>query len=186
MSSSETANPDKELTAAVKTGDSEAFQQLYFRYAEPLFGFLWRRLSQRELAEDLVQELFAKVWRNRANLDPNQSIKAYLYQAANNLMIDHLRRKNPDLGAVEVMPEHSTVEVDETRFEKRDQIQKALADLPDAQRNVFLLSRFEGLKYGEIAAVMNISVKTVETHMNRALKKLRHQLRALLALLFWG
>lgn len=186
MTSSESEPTDQELVASIKKGDSPAFQKLYFRYAEPLFGFLWRRLSQRELAEDLVQELFAKVWRNRANLDPAQSIKAYLYQAANNLMIDHLRRKNPDLGAVEVMPEHSTVDVDEVQFEKRDQIQKALADLPDAQRNVFLLSRFEGLKYHEIASVLDISVKTVETHMNRALKKLRHQLRSLLALLFWG
>lgn len=182
----EPAPSEDQLVAAVKRGDEEAFRRLYFQYAEPLFGFLWRRLNQREPAEDLVQELFVKVWRNRENLDPNQSIKAYLYQAANHLMIDYFRKKNPVQGAQELLPEHRTVSVEEDNFEKRAHIEKALADLPEAQRHVFVLSRFEGLRYTEIASVLNISVKTVETHMNRALKKLRHQLRATLSLLFWG
>ncbi|CAM2066139.1 RNA polymerase sigma-70 factor [Sulfidibacter corallicola] len=178
---------DADLVAAVLKGQTHAFKTIYFRYSEQLFRFFWRRMNGREIAEDLVQELFAKVWRNRANLDPGQSLKAYLYQAAGNLVIDQLRKNPPERYAQEIRPEHSSEEPDEGRFQVREQIQAAIASLPETQRKVFCLSRFEGLKYHEIADVLEISVKTVETHMSRALKKLRQSLRSLTTLiLFWG
>ena len=183
---------DAQLTSQILAGDSGAFRALYFRYGQALFGWLWQRTHDREAAEDLVQELFARVWRKRDSLDPNQSIRAYLYQAANHLAIDHLRKKiRENDKSEEVFPRDVTTAIDELGFERKTAITQAIAGLPEAQRTVFLLSRFEGLKYSEIASTLGLSVKTVETHMGRALKKLREALKQwatclIFMLGFWG
>lgn len=183
---------DAQLTTRILAGDASAFRTLYYRYGQALFGWLWQRTHDREAAEDLMQELFARVWRKRANLDPKQSVRAYLYQAANHLAIDHLRKKvreNEGMDEAQ-MPEATTV-IQELDFERKAAIQKAIAALPEGQRTVFLLSRFEGLKYAEIATALGLSVKTVETHMSRALKKLREALKSwatsiVFLMGFWG
>lgn len=183
MKTSEPHPTDSELGSRVGKDDVEAFQLLYFRYADPLFRFLWRRTGERETAEDLVQELFSRVWKNRSRLDPNRSLKAYCYQTAGNLAIDHLRRKTSSpINELAELP-NPAIQPDELAFERRTRINKALAALPDGQRRVFCLSRFEGLKYSEIAQTLEISIKTVENHMNRALKKLRLSLEDLITLL---
>jgi len=167
---------DDRLAGELAKGNADAFQALYFRYAQPLFGYLWKRTRDRDTAEDLVQDLFTKVWKNHRQVDPSKSIRAYLYQCAYHLAIDHLRRtiRKNEVGE----PDANSVgeSVDEVAFERRKAIASAIENLPDAQRNAFILSRFEGLKYAEIASVLNISVKTVETHIGRALKKLREGL----------
>lgn len=169
---------DAQLTEKILEGDSDAFKALYFRYGQALFGWLWQRTHHREAAEDLVQELFARIWRKRDRLDPKQSIRAYLYQAANHLAIDHLRKKvRENEKAEEAGNIDLATALDELGFERKEAISKAIAALPRAQRTVFLLSRFEGLKYNEIATTLGLSVKTVETHMGRALKKLREMLK---------
>lgn len=177
---------DVELTPAIRAGDPGAFQMLYFRYAQRLFPFLWRRTGTRETAEDLVQEVFIRLWRSRENLDPEKSIQAYLYRTAHHLAIDHLRKKIREVETASHLPEPRCAELRETAFEERERIRKAIDALPENQRLVFCLSRDEGLKYTEIARVMNISIKTVETHMNKALKKLRKSLRDMVTLIFFG
>lgn len=178
----EATSPETALVLAIRDGDDQAFKALYFQYADPLFRFLYRKTNQREIAEELVQELFVKVWRNRNNLDPHQSIKAYLYQAANHVAIDHLRKKVITPTGGEVRPEHRTSEIDEEAFERKARIQDAIRQLSETQRNVFCASRFDGLTYKEIAETEGISVKTVEVHMGRALKKLRESLKDLVFL----
>ena len=182
---------DGRLAAALAKGNADALQALYFRYAKPLFGYLWKRTRDRDTAEELVQELFTKVWKNHRQVDPSKSIRAYLYQCAYHLAIDHLRHMVRQNEAGLPDQEGHSQAVDEVGFARRKAISRAIGELPEAQRNAFVLSRFEGLKYAEIAAVLNISVKTVETHIGRALKKLREGLRewagVLLAFLwFWG
>lgn len=173
---------DQQLVQAILAGEEDAFRQLYYRYADPLFGFLWRKTRNKEVAQDLVQECFVRIWRARTRLDPKQSLKAFCYQIANNLAIDHLRKKTSGLEEVDADVNHHapTTQIDESGFQTRAQVQKAVSQLPEAQRQVLCLSRFEGLKYAEIADVLNISVKTVETHMSRALKKLRQSLAGLI------
>ena len=167
---------DEHLVVAIRQHDECAFKTLYFRYAKAIFRFLRHRTKDTETAEDLVQECFARLWTHREKLDEHKSIKAWCYQVAGNLAVDHLRRKvNQDLPP-EWQPE--TVEKpDETEFQVRDRVRRAVTKLPPAQRQVIELSRFAGLKYNEIAEVMQISVKTVENHMTRALKKLRLNLK---------
>jgi len=180
---------DADLVAAVRQGDAAAFQALYERYAEALFRFAWRRCREREAAEDLTQETFVRVWLHRDRLDPRQSIRAYLFQIVRRLAVDLLRRKLTENLVGEPDPNQPAAAVDPDAFASRDRIRQALSELPEQQRVVFCLSRFDGLRYAEIAQVLGISVKTVEVHISRALKKLRDRLRDLATLLwlslFW-
>jgi len=166
-------NMDASLVERVRTGDRDAFHALYGRHAPALFRYLRHRVRGREAAEDLVQELFVRIWSRREKLDPSQSIKAYAFRIAGNLAIDHLRRKiaDPIDGSAEV-PEHASQPEDE-RLEQRRRLDMAMSKLSEEQRKVFQLSRFGGLTYAEIATSLSISVKMVEYHMTRALKKLR-------------
>lgn len=176
---------DAQLVRAILNGNSLAFKSLYFRYAQALFGYLWQRIHDRDTAEDLVQVLFARVWRKRESLDPGQSIRAYLYQAAHHLAIDHLRRKVRESEITEDHTWHgNNSQTDELGFERKTAVARAIHALPESQRRVFLLSRIEGLKYSEIATTLGLSVKTVETHMGRALKKLRESLSGWAPLVF--
>lgn len=172
---------DQHLVSCLVGGSQDAFKQLYFRYGDGLFRFLWRKTRSRETAEDLSQECFARLWKSRQTLNPQQSIKAWCYQVANNLAIDHLRKKTSGLeevdGTLEILA--PSTRLDEEAFQRRQHIRAAVSALPRAQRQVFWLSRHEGLTYSELAQVLGISCKTAETHMNRALKKLRISLRTL-------
>ncbi len=166
---------DEELIRAIEVSDRAAFKQLCARYYDPLYRFLWRKTRNEEAAKDLVQELFMNLWKMRARLDENLSIKAYLYRAANNLAINHLRKKilhqahfSDDLA--DAPAGHS----DEER-ELQECLDEALQDLPEAQRTVFMLNRFEGLRYAEIAEALQISIKTVESRMSQTLKHLREK-----------
>lgn len=172
-------NSDRLLVVALIQSDESAFKQLYYRYFETIFSYLWRQTRNEETAKELTQELFIKIWNHRENLDENKSFKAYLYRTASNLAIDHLRskitRQNIFSDKVENEP---AVEMDEF-FEFRERLEKALKKMPKEQSKVFTLNRFEGLKYSEIAEVLQISVKTVEGRMTKVLKVLRGQLKDL-------
>ncbi len=177
---------DAQLVKAIRKAKAKAFKELYFRYSEMLYRFLWRKTHDSEVAKDLVQDLFMKVWNNRQNLEEKKSIKSYLYRAANNLAIDHLRKKIVHRETALNNPESRPTFYPDDWFDFEDHIKRALNKLPPAQRNVFYLSRFEGFKYQEIADILEISSKTVENHMNKALKKLRIELRhLLLTIMFW-
>jgi RNA polymerase sigma-70 factor (ECF subfamily) len=169
-----------ELIKAIRHDDKTAFKALCRIYYDPLYRFLWRKTRDEETAKDLAQELFLNVWKNRANLDETQSGKAYLYRAANNIAINHLKRKavrqayTVDSSAAERM-----AETEETN-DFQEYAEEVLQDLPEEQRLVFTLNKFEGLKYQEIAEMLDISVKTVESRMSKALRTLREKLAPLL------
>jgi len=173
---------EPELVRAIVLSDKTAFRALCEIYYDPLFRFLWRKTHDEETAKDLVQELFLNIWNLRANLDATQSIKAYLYRSANNLAINHLKKKLlRQAGRVDASAAERIAGTDENR-DFQEYVEEVLQDLPEAQRLVFTLNKFEGLKYREIAAMLEISVKTVESRMSKALKALRETLRPLLAL----
>jgi RNA polymerase sigma-70 factor (ECF subfamily) len=175
---------DAELVEAIKAADHAAFKALYYRYFEALFRFLWRQTGNEELAKDLLQEVFGRVWKSRGHLDPQQPIKSYLYRIGHNLVIDHRRQAHP----VDSLENHPEIEpsfsADES-FDLRDKIQAEIDHLPEPVRLVFTMNRFDGIKYAEIAATLNISVKTVEARMSKALAMLREKLAPfLVGLLF--
>ena len=171
---------DEELVRAIRQSDTSAFKSLYYRYYERLFRFLWRKTQDNDTAADLLQELFTRLWNNRETLTEDRIVKAYLYKIADNLAIDHLRKKavRQSYAADAQREEIRTDSIED--FDTRDQLQKALNDLTEEQRVVFRLNRFEGLKYAEIAAMLGISIKAVEKRMTKALKTLRQKLQHLL------
>jgi RNA polymerase sigma-70 factor (ECF subfamily) len=177
--------PDNELAQAIKAADHTAFKVLYYRYFEALFRFLWRQTSDEELAKDLLQEIFSRVWKNRENLDPQQSLKAYLYRIGHNLVIDHRRQSVHKPDYLEDHPAGEPAYFVEENFDLREQIQATIAALPEPVRLVFTMNRFDGIKYAEIAARLNISVKTVEARMSKALAILREKLAPFLVCLLF-
>ncbi|MDZ7359450.1 MAG: RNA polymerase sigma-70 factor [candidate division KSB1 bacterium] len=176
MKNFSTNTPDAELTVAIKASDHLAFKALYYRYFEALFRFLWRQTSDEELAKDFVQEIFSRVWKNRANLDPQQPVKSYLYRIGHNLVIDHRRRNVRPVDFLEAHPEIDPAYAADESFELQDKIQAAIQGLPEPLRLVFTMNRFDGVKYAEIAATLDISIKTVEARMSKALAILREKL----------
>lgn len=171
-----------ELIKAIRRDDKTAFKEFCRIYYDALYRFLWRKTRDEETAKDLAQELFLNIWTHRANLDETQSCKAYLYRAANNIAINHLKKKaiRQSYTVDSSATERTTVTDEQQDFQ--EYAEEILHDLPEEQRLVFTLNKFEGLKYREIAEMLNISIKTVESRMSKALKALREKLGPLLSL----
>lgn len=170
---------DRALIAAIRRSDTQAFKILYYRYFEKLYRFVYQKVYHADTAKDLVQDLFFNLWKNRDKLDESKSIKAYLFKSANNLAIDHLRRK---VTADTYAQKQTTAPHTEIsgNFELKDELERRLNTLPADQKTILLLNRLEGFKYAEIADMLGISIKTVEKKMSLALKTLREALKHLL------
>jgi RNA polymerase sigma-70 factor (ECF subfamily) len=168
----------------IAKGDSAAFEKLFTLYCQPLINFARRYVKDTHIAENIVQDIFVKIWQNRTQLNPLSDIKIYLYTAVKNRSykyIRHLdvkRRANANLNLMLLWVK--TPEDERNEQEIISAINKAIEKLPKQARIIFSMNRFDNLTYKEIARIQNISVKTVETHMGRALKSLRDQLAHLL------
>jgi len=167
-------------TAALRRGDEAAFEGIFRQWYEPLCGYA-SRLTDGDLdeAEDLVQQVFVKLWERREQLDIAWSLKGYLYKTVHNTALNRLRTAKThsrylDFNAAQLEKEHTPP--DFAVGELAERIQNALEKLPPQCRHIFELSRFEELKYREIADQLGISIKTVETQMGKALRLLRFQL----------
>ncbi len=178
---------DKALVEQIKDHDEEAFEKLFRRYYSGLHRFLWGYVKNNQIAEDLVQEVFVRVWENRGTLNPNEKIKTYIYKVGRNLAIDHSRHKKVVREWEEEKKALHSVPVLEKKIDDRlhkkfmlTEVKKAIEDLPEKRRLVFILSRYEGMTYKEIAEKLDISVNTVDTQICRALKTLRDKFSSLL------
>ena len=185
---------DKQEKAAIislKSGDFEAFDQLFKKYGKRLYGFAIGYLKSHEDAEELVQDIFVKVWENRAELDENQSFNSYLFTIAKNTILNHFRKKVHQQSYIEYIKQHTklihTKTEEDIIFSDLDaQAKKVIDQLPSRRREIFLLSRERGYNNEEIAQRLNISKKTVENQITHALKFIREQLgsKNLIPLLF--
>lgn len=167
---------DAELAAAIRASEHLAFKTLYYRHFDALYRFLRRQTSDDELARDFVQEAFCRVWKSRARLDPGQSIKSYLFRIAHNLVIDHRRKNLPPGDFMEVHTNGELICPADESFDFRDRTEDVIKELPEPIRLVFTMNRFDDVKYSEIAEALDISVKTVEARMSKALSILREKL----------
>ena len=168
-----------ELYTLIKEKNEAAFKEFFLILQPEIFYFLYRYTSIREVAEDLTQETFVKFWLSLDNLDPNQSPKAYLYKIARNLAINHLNRKIPlfsidDENILLKLSKNFNSGIDADFL--LDDYQRAINTLPERCKATFLLSRFNGFDYHEIAGIMEVSVQTVKNQMNKALAVLRKRL----------
>lgn len=171
-----------QLTLRIKLGDHQAFELLFRMYYVRLCAFSNKFLNDTEESRETVQEVFTKIWEGRNELDPEDSIKAYLFKITHNLSINKLRRKKVELKYTEIYKlvyiEHEEISAHESLIAKEleNQIFNSINKLPVKCRKIFELSRNEGLKYREIADVLKISIKTVETQMSKALRSLKDEL----------
>lgn len=141
-----------------------------------LCGFVFRYVRSHEIAEDLVQDTFFRLWMQRRREGRIEAEKAYLFTAARNLAINYLRRRKIEERWQEQSPDDSRHPVADDGLELGElesTVCRTIERLPERCRLIFTMSRQQGLTYGEIARVLGISVKTVETQMGRALKVLR-------------
>ena len=162
-----------------------ALRELFFEYAQGLIAFARRFFGDRETAEDVVQNVFLALWRNRETIKIDTDIKSYLFTATRNQALNILRHAKTAQAAEEAIRltiRGSEQPVDRVEYEQvRDRIEKAVNSLPEQSRRIFLMSRLDGLTYSQIANVLGISVKTVETLMGRALKHIRSFIAVILA-----
>ncbi|OON68541.1 RNA polymerase sigma factor [Hymenobacter sp. CRA2] len=177
---------DDALAQALAQGDERAFAEIYERYWYPLFEAAHRKTRSREDAEEIVQELFTALWLKRAD-SPIQSLKAYLYSAVKHRVIDLIRSQMMHAGYVDYTQVHvSALDFSTEKTVAADDLSLALLTslntLPEHTREVFRLSRFENRSVPEIAEQLNISPKTVEYHLTRALKQLRLRLKDFLVM----
>lgn len=158
----------------------EKVEILFRKYYPSLCKSLYRILKDSSLAEDIVQEVFLKVWDKRESLELNEAIQAYLYRSCYHAALNLLKKQQP-LHAlpsltVEVCSDEDTAKT--LHFLETEQIiLAAIEKLPPQTKRVFSLSRFEELSYKEIAQKLDISLKSVEKHISIALQRLREQLK---------
>jgi RNA polymerase sigma-70 factor, ECF subfamily len=165
--------PDEQIVKAIINNDHSAFKNLYYKYYPMLIRFAWFKLHTADTAKELVQELFFRIWTKRHNLNPDKSIKAYLYKSLNNLIINHSNLSFSKTASIEDIKNQTAFSNDENKQELRIDLEREIDKLPEKIRTVYILSRIEGYKYSEIAEICGISVKAVEKRMSGALNILR-------------
>jgi RNA polymerase sigma-70 factor, ECF subfamily len=176
------------LAMRIKLGDEQAFELLFRKFNVRLCVFANKFLNDPEEAQEIVQNVFIKIWEGRDDIDPEDSLKSYVFKIVQNLSLNKLRRKKVESRYIEIyklvyieQQEHSAHDSLLAR-ELEEHITHSIGKLPCECRKVFELSRVDGLKYREIADTLNISVKTVEAQMSKALRSLRVELSEYLVL----
>jgi RNA polymerase sigma-70 factor (ECF subfamily) len=191
-SSARRTMPNREgerLVALIKSGDEAAFETVFRLFAPSLCSFAVHLVGRREVASDLVQDVFLRVWRNRAHLQIREGLQAYLYRAVRNRALDVLAHEDiEDLwvarSAERACHEQILSPRVEHEIDARDltcALEDALQQLPSRQRQIFLLRWKEEMSYAEIGDLLRISPRTVEVHMHRAIHTLRAELAPYLA-----
>jgi RNA polymerase sigma-70 factor (ECF subfamily) len=165
--------PDEQIVKAIIDNDHSAFKNLYYKYFPALIRFAWYRLHSVDHAKELIQELFFRIWVNRRNLKPDKSIKAYLYKSLNNLIINYSKLSSTKTVSIEDLTTTISFPDHENKQDVRIDLEREIAKLPEKIKTVFILSRAEGYKYGEIAEICGISKKAVEKRMSKAFNILR-------------
>ena len=186
--------PDADLAALARSGRDAAFRELVRRYERPVFSLIFRMVRDRETSEDLAQETFIKVLNHIDRYRPEFKVSSWLFKIANNLTIDHLRKRQLKTISIDGSPHAATAaEVEASTFdveargesaleemqsrELGSAIERAIAKLRPEYRACILLRHVEDRSYEEIAATLDLPLGTVKTYIHRA----RHELREALA-----
>lgn len=176
-------NMDRDLLTLIASGDKSAFRELFCRYQNKVFSAAWKFTHSRDAAEDLVQEIFTKIWVHKDKLQEVQNLSAYIHTVTKNHVFNHLRKlanehkMKTKLTVAE--PDTCTQVYDFVQYRELQQlVMEAVSKLPPQQQKVYQFSRNQGLKHEEIAAQMGISKSTVKGHLVEALGSIRRYLNS--------
>ena len=169
---------DSALMLRYKDGDIAAFETLYRRHNDPLYRYLLRLCRHRDTAEDIFQDVWGKIVKARANYRPTAKFTTFLYRVAHNCFIDHVRRNKRHSNTTEIQAElHAhpgeALEVVTERSLAKERLATALQQLPDEQRDAFLLHEEAGLSIDDIALVTGSNRETAKSRLRYAVNKLR-------------
>ncbi len=173
---------DIRLITAIKSGDTDAFEVIYMRMAGKLLRFVNSKVCDRELSEEMVQEVFVSLWVRRNKLDADMALEPYLFSAAKYRVLSHIRSEKVRHKYAEhfawfvVQQQENSTEDIVNEADLKAVIEEQISHLPPKCQRAFRLSRFEYLSIAEIAEEMGISKRTVENYITHALKYLREVL----------
>jgi RNA polymerase sigma-70 factor (ECF subfamily) len=173
------------LVKRIKNGDQEAFKEFFFLLQPGIHRFLYKYLCDKDAANDLTQDTFIKFWTNRDQINSSLFPKSYLYKIARNLAYNHISRNHSISNSLFRRADDLTlIYCPDDEYDKcfiLDELQKAINELPERCKTTFILSRYEGFNYSEIAELMQVSVQTVKNQMNKAIAVLRKRLNSRLS-----
>lgn len=183
---------DKEIIKGFKEGDAEAFDAIYHHYSKKMFHFALGLVKDEHIAKEVVQEVFVMLWEKRAQVDLKLNFDNYIFTIVYNSIRKYFRKKSLETKVIDHLLKNSPEiieSVDETLIynELLEIANNAIENLPPKRKIVYKLSRQEGRKIKEIASKLNISPRTAENHLAKALKYLKEELSgiSLFALLFY-
>jgi RNA polymerase sigma-70 factor (ECF subfamily) len=174
--------PETILIRELKGNRQEAFQELFNRYKKKVYYFACRYLQNSQEIEEVVQEVFFRIWMNRKQIKEELSFSNYLFTITRNIIFDNYSKELNHKAYLEYLKIYSTIHNLETENEVhfnecRKIIDQVVESLPPKRKEVYRLKKEKGMSHLDIADRLGISVKTVETHLNLALKEIRNRLR---------
>jgi len=166
---------DEILIAGIKRNDYSSYNQLFLRYYSRLCAFVFGITQSSSASEDVVQELFIRLWINRAKLEINENISGYLYRSSKNAALNHLRSEKSRQKSVQNMPVQEYLTDDNLieQVEFSAALYQCIEQLPERSREVFKMSRIDGFKQQEISDQLGISVKTIKNQIWKSLQYLK-------------
>ncbi len=170
------------ILAKIKEGDIKAFEEIFRRYYSPLCWYAASITGTMESAEEIVEELFYVLWKNRAELQVFQSVKSYLYRSVRNEAVQYCEHQEvKERYRTSVLagdkPGYSSDPHRQMEYkELQALVQHTLQTLPQRRQQIFKMHRMKGMKYAEIATSLSLSVKTVEAEMTKTLRALRNEI----------
>ena len=172
---------ERQLIIELKDGNQASFKKLYSTYAPKLYAFSRKYLNSTSDAEEIVQEVFIRIWEKKENIDENQSFSSYVIQAAKHRIYNGFRKRVNEQAYLDFLihadkSSKNFTQLDVEYQEIKDKAEDAIGSMPLRRQEIFRLSREAGLKNKEIAQKLQISIKTVENQMGQALKFLREEL----------
>lgn len=169
---------EKEFIVRISQGDAAAFHAIYQYYSPRVFGKLLKVVKSKELAADILQDLFSIIWQKRADIDPQKSFGAYLFKISDNLVIDVFRKAKRDQQLISRLMSAGLESLENTeewllRKENEAWLNKAIQSLPPQRQMVFKLCKLENRSHEEVSRLLNISRATVNNHLVKAIQNLR-------------
>lgn len=176
-----TDSDEKQLLLLLKEGDYEAFNCIYQLYSLRILGRIVRLVKSEQIAEEILQELFLRIWEKRARINAELSFRSFLFSVAQNIVYDHFRKialdeRHRSEFIHDYTEDYAHIEEELVFKQAQEQLMKAIERLPPQCQKVFILFKMEGKSYKEICSQMNISRSTVNNHITKANNLLKQEL----------